>query len=41
LDWKNQQLIEPQWLPVAVDQAVQKILAKVDESISISTQKKD
>jgi hypothetical protein len=41
LDWKNQQLIEPQWLPVAVDQAVQKILAKVDGSLSASTQKKD
>ena len=41
LDWKNQRLIEPQWLPVAVDQAVQKILEKVDGSLSASTQKKD
>jgi hypothetical protein len=41
LDWKNQQLIEPQWLPVAVDQAVHKILATVDGSLSGSTQKKD
>jgi dTDP-4-dehydrorhamnose 3,5-epimerase len=41
LDWKNQQLIEPQWLPVSVDQAVQKILAKVDGNLFASTQKKD
>jgi glycosyltransferase involved in cell wall biosynthesis len=41
LDWKNQRLIEPQWLPVAVDKAVQKILEKVDETLSTSTQKKD
>jgi len=41
LDWKNHQLIEPKWLPVSVDQAVHKILAQVDESLLISTQKKD
>ena len=41
LDWKNHQLIEPKWLPVSVDQAVHKILAQVDESLFISTQKKD
>jgi hypothetical protein len=41
LDWKNQQLIEPQCLPVAVDQAAQKILAKVDGIVFTSTQKKD
>ena len=41
LDWKDQQLIEPKWLPVGVDQAAQKILEKVDGSLSTSTQKKD
>jgi hypothetical protein len=29
LDWKNQHLIEPKWLPVAVDQAVFRILSEV------------
>ncbi len=41
LDWKNQQLIEPKWLPLGVDQAVNKILAKVNEVLFISPQKKD
>ena len=29
LDWKNQQLIEPKWLPVGVDQAAYRILLQV------------
>ena len=29
LDWKNQQLIEPKWLPVGVDQAAYRILLAV------------
>ena len=29
LDWKNQQLIEPKWLPVGVDQAAYRILSEV------------
>ena len=41
LDWKNQQLIEPKWLPVSVDQAVHNILAKVDEILPSGIQKKD
>ena len=41
LDWKNQQLIESNWLPLGVDQAVNKILAKVNEVLFISPQKKD
>ena len=41
LDWKNQQLIESKWLPLGVDQAVNKILAKVNEVLFISPQKKD
>jgi hypothetical protein len=41
LDWKSQQLIEPQWLPVGVDQAVHQILLKVSESSFSGSQKKD
>jgi hypothetical protein len=41
LDWKNQQLIEPQWLPVGVDQAVHQLLLKVSESLFSGSQKKD
>ncbi len=33
LDWKNQKLIEPQWLPVGVDQATFRILSVVQEKI--------
>lgn len=29
LDWKKQQLIEPKWLPVGVDQAVRQILSEM------------
>ena len=29
LDWKSQQLIEPKWLPVGVDQAAYRILSEV------------
>lgn len=29
LDWKNQQLIEPKWLPLGVDQAAYRILSEV------------
>jgi hypothetical protein len=32
LDWKNQQLIEPQWLPVGVDQAAYRILSEVQKN---------
>jgi len=31
LDWKSQQLIEPQWLPVGVGQAAYRILSEVDK----------
>jgi glycosyltransferase involved in cell wall biosynthesis len=31
LDWKNQKLIEPQWLPVGVSQAADRILSEVHE----------
>jgi glycosyltransferase involved in cell wall biosynthesis len=31
LDWKKKQLIEPQWLPVGVNQAADKILSEVQE----------
>jgi hypothetical protein len=31
LDWKNQKLIEPKWLPVGVDQAAYRILLEVHE----------
>lgn len=31
LDWKNQQLVEPKWLPIGVDQAVTKILSEVQK----------
>lgn len=41
LDWKNQQLIEPKWLPVGVDQAVHQLLLKVSESSFSGSQKKD
>jgi hypothetical protein len=41
LDWKNQQLVEPKWLPVGVNQAVNQILSKVDESLSFGSRKKD
>lgn len=41
LDWKSHKLIEPKWLPVGVDQAVQKILEKVDGILCTRTQKKD
>jgi hypothetical protein len=41
LDWKNQQLIEPRWLPVNVGQAVNSILAQMNEISSIDIQKKD
>ncbi|MGV0982209.1 MAG: glycosyltransferase [Polynucleobacter sp.] len=30
LDWKSQQLIEPKWLPVGVDQAAYRILSEVN-----------
>jgi hypothetical protein len=33
LDWKNQQLIEPRWLPVGVDQATFRILSVIQEKI--------
>lgn len=41
LDWKNQQLIAPKWLPVGVGQAVQGILAEVNKNIFTNSQKKD
>jgi hypothetical protein len=41
LDWKNQQLVESKWLPVSVNQAVNQILSKVDESLSFGSRKKD
>jgi hypothetical protein len=41
LDWSAKQLLEPKWLPVGVGQAVERILAKVNEGLSISPQKKD
>jgi hypothetical protein len=31
LDWKNQQLLDPLWLPVGVDQAAYRILSEVQE----------
>ncbi|CAM3727883.1 glycosyltransferase [Polynucleobacter antarcticus] len=31
LDWRNQQLIEPKWMPIGVDQAAQCILDKVHD----------
>ena len=31
LDWKNEKLIEPKWLPVGVDQAAYRILSEVQE----------
>ena len=36
LDWKNQKLIEPKWLPVGVDQAAYRILSEVQEKIERS-----
>jgi len=41
LDWKNRKLIEPKWLPVGVDQAVNQLLLKVGESSFPGSQKKD
>ena len=34
LDWKNQQLIEPKWLPVGVDQAVEKIMVETQKVLT-------
>ena len=34
LDWKNQQLIEPKWLPVGVDQAVEKIILETQKVLN-------
>ena len=34
LDWKNQQLIEPKWLPVGVDQAVEKIMLETQKVLT-------
>ncbi len=34
LDWKAQQLIEPKWLPVGVDQAVEKIMVETQEVLT-------
>jgi len=31
LDWKSKRLVEPQWLPVGVDQAAYRILSEVQE----------
>lgn len=31
LDWRNEQLIEPKWLPVGVDQAAYRILSEVQK----------
>lgn len=33
LDWKKQQLIEPKWMPIGVDQAAYKILSEISEKI--------
>ena len=41
LDWKNRKLIEPKWLPVGVDQAVNQLLLKMGESSFPASQKKD
>jgi hypothetical protein len=32
LDWKDQQLIQPKWLPIGVDQAAYRILSEVQEN---------
>jgi len=29
LDWQGRRLIEPKWLPLGVDQAVEQILAEI------------
>ena len=34
LDWNSQQLIEPNWLPVGVDQAVQKIMVETQKVLA-------
>ena len=34
LDWKAQQLIEPKWLPVGVDQAVEKIMVETQNVLT-------
>lgn len=34
LDWKNQQLIEPKWLPVGVDQAVEKVILETQKVLT-------
>jgi hypothetical protein len=34
LYWKNQQLIEPKWLPVGVDQAVEKIMLETQKVLT-------
>ena len=34
LDWKNQQLIEPKWLPVGVDQAVEKVILETQKVLN-------
>lgn len=34
LDWKAQQLIEPNWLPVGVDQAVEKIMVETQKVLT-------
>jgi hypothetical protein len=34
LDWKNQQLIEPKWLPIGVDQAVEKIMVETQKVLT-------
>jgi hypothetical protein len=34
LDWKAQQLIEPKWLPVGVDQAVEKIMVETQKVLT-------
>lgn len=34
LDWKKQQLIEPKWLPVGVDQAVEKIMVETQKVLT-------
>jgi hypothetical protein len=34
LDWKKQRLIEPKWLPVGVDQAVEKMMVKIQKVLA-------
>jgi hypothetical protein len=33
LDWKDKQLIQPQWAPIGVDQATYKILCEIQENL--------